>query len=228
MSMYQFAATYGNPRNGVRFRRAKITANPSGNRVALSVDDPDGLTTHTNVTYFGALPPRTGQSVWVVVVGGEVFCLGSAADQGGEVPHVELTRSVGQSIPSGVGTDISWDVLVGSDSWDMWSSGADVTIPIQGIYVVNCTVSFNNNLNGTYRISRITHGGAIRGSQQVVHPTGTVGNSVNTVLTASAIIRASAGDIVRGQAVHDVGANLDIQVTLGGPRLTVAYLGAWS
>lgn len=227
MSMYRFAEAYGNPRTGVRFRRAKVTGVPSSNRVTLSLDSSTGATTHTNVNYFGTLPPRDGQSVWAVVVGGEVFCLGSAVDEGGELPAVSVERSTDQTLTTGTNTSVSFNTLVGDDPWGMFPTNpsVDVIIPIRGWYVATATASFAGNAGGTYRFARIQKGTGIMGNQQIVHPTGTVGSANATIINVTAIFQAFAGDDISLVVAHNVGADLLLLSANNSPRLTVAYLG---
>lgn len=232
---YRFARAYGNDLAPSRFRRARVIST-ANNKVSLCMDSATlGTTpvaTHTNVPYFGTIPPKVGESVWVVVVGSQLVCLGSTAAEGGDTPIVQLTRSGNQT--TGLTTsgyvDLVWDAEYGAgDPWGMHTlspASADVSAPIRGLYSASATVAISANSAGTYRGVRIVVDGTVRAAQQIVFPSGTVGSALNTILNVSWIGRMAGGQIIKVQFGHDTGTNLQAVLAGGGPHFSVAYIGA--
>ena len=224
--VYAFARSFGNPQSGqIRLRRAAVQA-VSNNVVDLCMDAAPGTTTHQGVEYLGTLPPRVGESVWVIVVGGEVICLGSTVDQGGDAPYVEVYRNADTATNAAGYTNITFNTLAnGTDPWGMFTSPPSVVIPVRGIYAISATVAITANAGGTYRGARILVDSDIKATTQTVHPTGTVGSAQETFVNVSWIGRALANDVVQVAYGHNSGTSLAATANGPAPRLSVAYVG---
>jgi len=128
---------------------------------------------------------------------------------------VRQTNLVAQSIPHNSETKITWDTTDQNIGFT-FTSGTDVVLPENGVYMVTCTVRWASNGTGFRRIALYLNA-TLYGDMAIP----SVGGSTTHPMSVSTLIRANAGNIVDVRATQTSGAPLAFGPTSRTPNMFV-------
>jgi hypothetical protein len=166
--------------------------------------------------------PKIGSAVWVAVDGADMMIIGTIAPIGPPACHVY--RSTNQTgLVSGTATNVTWEATA-FDPWSMWSSGANVTVPLNGVYSITANVAFAADAAGTYRQADILVAGTTRA---YVRHTGTMGAAANTSVSVSCIYTAAKNEAISVQVTSNQTTSYSLIAVSRIPFLAVTYLGPY-
>lgn len=202
-----------------RVRQAKVIAVNSDYTINIQIAG--DTNTLPSVKYFGHYAPRPNDQVWVITDGQDVMGLGHLAPR--SYPVARLALSVAQSIGNNSDTAVVWASQTGTNPWGMWTSGANVTVPIPGYYTANfwgvfaasatgireATIQYSTDGGSTW-----TTGGRFRASA----PSAGQGDVMATMPATS----LAAGNLIRVIVNQTSGGALDLNSTA---RFSIQYHG---
>lgn len=149
------------------------------------------------------------------------------------VPHPALGghayQTVAQSIPTGTasGTAVSFNATA-FDTSALWAAGSPdrLTIPAgrTGLWLVEGQIGYASNATGQRRARITKNGSTLLGVQSVLAVT--VAASA-TLVSATAVVKLTAGDYVQLEAIQDSGGALNTNVSQpANTRLSATFLGS--
>lgn len=173
------------------------------------------------VRYFSHSAPRPGQQVWIDTDGLDTVVVGTIAGNGGAAPVCRVWRTANQTgVVSGTATAVTWQSSL--DPWGMWTSGANVVLPLDGFYLLTATVAFEASSTGAYRTVDIIHATAVRGRTRY---TGTMAGGTAPFVTTTTIVSGVRGDNVSVEGTSDQTGPYAFSQTAQFPFLAVQYVG---
>jgi len=122
---------------------------------------------------------------------------------------------------SGSGTTVNFN-LVTSDAYSMWSTANnEFTVPVTGIYNLNCCVAFDSAVNSTgYRAVYIN----VSGSNQALNRVATA-PAVDTYMNLSTTCKMLAGEKAHVSAVSSTAVVIPIPTGGNLVNFTISYIG---
>lgn len=148
----------------------------------------------------------------------------------GAIPFVmvraDALTEVGQSVPSGVGTNVTFSTEI-EDASDMHSTASDtdrLQAPVAGIYSISASVPVQTANATSFRFLDLYRNGTFRVAEiRVPSANDTV------MMNASGLVRLAAGDYVVATVSQSTGAGGAILVTSAAgnelPRAEMAWIG---
>ena len=127
---------------------------------------------------------------------------------------VQLRRTSDQSIPNSAGTNVVFQAVSFELQSDWWTSGTDVTVPVDAIpsgytsvlLLVNCRIRFDSNGTGVRRVRALLNG-TYFGSKTV-----DAFSSDDTDIEMNEYVVAEAGDVITMEAYQTSGGSLNLEV----------------
>lgn len=131
----------------------------------------------------------------------------SAPAEGGllSVPRARLTKAATMSVANDTITNITWASAVYQADGTFWTTGANITLPVNGTYLLSAMCKWRAGANSTDREMVVTSGGVQYGWQATVQ--GGVG--AWTPMSLATTINADAGTAFQVGVKHLAGAALD-------------------
>lgn len=117
-------------------------------------------------------------------------------------PHIRLRNSSAVSLTSGSWTDLTMSTAT-RDRGFSWSSGASISIPVAGTYMIGASVEINTA--ACNKALRILNGATVI----VEHDITGVGSAAVARISVATLAVCSAFDAIKAQAFQDSGSALN-------------------
>lgn len=139
-----------------------------------------------------------------------------------QAPQAMVSRATAVAIPSGVGTELTFDTV----HWNIqnvWSSAAPerLTAPRAGLYYIWSNIAFQANATGRRQVYINLIGVGIIAIQ--VLPSVTDG--ISTIMQCSALRRLAANDYVTCSVLQASGVSLNVEAANYSPLFGMVWLG---
>ena len=219
----KLAKVLRNPEGYARRRQAVIGTYDAGtDTVSLTLGGDTTLL--TGIDYLGSYTPLAGETVWVSQVGSDLLVLGAqGAHAVASPPSVRVQRNVvGASIGDSSDTPLPWHETA-YDYGNMWTSGTDVDIPLDGIYDIKAGAGFVAHANGRRILTLYKNTTAIDRVEPAAPTTGGFSPTYDWVGNVSTEIDCVVGDAIQCKVYQTSGGGLALS-SFVFPWMTVSWV----